>query len=34
MESELPKLKGLEKDDVYWLHQGKKFGGTIIKEGT
>ena len=34
MESELPKLKGLEKDDIYWLHQGKKFGGTIIKEET
>ena len=32
MESELPRLKGLDKEMLYWLHQGKKFGGKILKE--
>ena len=31
MESELPRLKGLDKEMLYWLHQGKKFGGKILK---
>jgi len=32
MESELPRLKGLEKDDILWVHRGKKFGCKIVKE--
>ena len=32
MESELPRLKGLEKDDILWIHRGKKLGGKIVKE--
>ena len=31
MESDLPRLKGLDKEMLYWLHQGKKFGGKILK---
>ena len=34
MESELPRLKGLEKDDILWIHRGKKLGGKIVKEET
>ena len=30
MESELPKLKGLEDEDIVWLYEGKKFKGVIM----
>ena len=32
MESELPRLKGLTKDDILWVHRGKKLKGKILKE--
>jgi len=32
MESELPRLKGLTKDDILWIHRGKKLKGKILKE--
>ena len=30
MESELPKLRGLEDEDIAWLYEGKKFKGVIV----
>ncbi len=30
MESELPKLRGLEDEDLVWLYEGKKFKGVLV----
>ena len=30
MESELPKLRGLEDEDLVWIYEGKKFKGVIV----